>query len=307
MRVRLVDLDGALLAQGQLLAALDGGDGDLIPAGDLARRLRFLADRSSLAALSERLGPPRLGDIHFYGSGDFHHLAFLLVARLDRPVSVIHFDNHPDWTRWPRTVGCGSWVSRLLGQPGVARVVTIGPCSSDLDAPQLKAADLPALRSGRLEVHPLSSGSTFYAGPAFSGPSAQGKAGAAGDGLAWTGIGEGPWAGRIAAIAARLPHTPLWISLDKDVLGPAEAVTNWDQGRLDLDRVLQAIGILAAARPVLGMDVCGDFSAQGDTGALRGLLAYLDRAQRAAPQGDATAVNGAANGRILAYMGDILQ
>lgn len=306
MRLRVIDIDRSLLLQPQVMRALEAGNGDLVAAGDLAPQLRFLAGRQALAALAGRLGPPREGDIHLYGSGDFHHLAHLLVRRLDRAVSVIHFDNHPDWTRWPHTLGCGSWVSRLLAAPGIARVVTIGPCSSDLDAPQMKAADLPALRCGRLEVHPLRSGATFYAGPAFATAAASGRAGASAEGLRWRGIAAADWTAQMEAITERLPQVPVWISLDKDVLPPDEAVTNWDQGVLRLDLVLEAISIVAARRQVIGMDVCGDFSPVGQVGALRGALSFLDRAQRPMPLRNAAPVNGAANARILAHMEAIL-
>jgi arginase family enzyme len=43
------------------------------------------------------------------GSGDFHHLAVLLLERAREPVTVIHFDNHPDWVRWAPRWHCGSW------------------------------------------------------------------------------------------------------------------------------------------------------------------------------------------------------
>lgn len=307
MRIKVIDLDGALTVQDEVMAGLPGCDADLFLARDLAPRLRLLAGRSALRTLADRLGPPTRGEICFYGSGDFHHLSHLLVSRFDQPVSVVHFDNHPDWTRFPRTLNCGSWVSRLQEQRNVARVVTLGPCSSDLSAPQLKGADLPLLRSGRLQMHPLAAGATFYAGPGFEVASVRGAAGIGAEGLRWDGLEDGDFAERVEAIAAELPHTPLWITLDKDVLGPDEAVTNWDQGRLPLHKVLQAITVFAEHRPVLGMDVCGDYSPEGDNGALRALCAYLDRDQRRDPHGNANAVNGVTNGRILRHMGDILK
>lgn len=307
MRIKVIDLDGALTLQQEVMSGLPGCDSDLLIARDLAPRLRLLANRSALNTLAARLGSPARGEIYFYGSGDFHHLSHLFVSRLDQPVSVVHFDNHPDWTRFPRTLNCGSWVSRLLEQRNVARVVTLGPCSSDLSAPQLKGADLPVLRAGRLEVHPMASGATFYAGPGFEAAGVRGVMGVASDGLRWDGLEDGDFSARMEAIAVQLPPTPLWITLDKDVLGPSEAVTNWDQGRLPLDRVLQAITLFAQHRPVLGMDVCGDYSPEGDNGALRALLAHLDRDQRRDPHGNAIAVNGATNARILRHMGDILQ
>lgn len=308
MRLKVIDLDGSLLLQPQVLRDLEERDIAPIRAADLAPRLRFMAGRDALAALAARLGPARRGDLHFCGSGDFHHLTYLFLARLGQPVSVIHFDNHPDWTCLPRTLGCGSWVSRAVRDLDVAKVVTIGPCASDLACPQLKGADLPALRAGRQEVFPLVSLSTFYAGPAFARAGAQAPRGAGTDALAWRALEGAHWAARMEEIAAGLPDAALWISLDKDVLGAEEAVTNWDQGRLDLAKVLEAIAIFARHRPVIGMDVFGDYSPDRDNGPVRALLGWLDRDQRpAAPRQDPAPVNDRANARIRQTMEAILQ
>lgn len=51
---------------------------------------------------------------------------------------------------------------------------------------------------------------------------------------------------------------PVYVSVDKDVFGRQTACTNWDQGRLDMARFAQVFGRLTAARPLLGMDVCGE-------------------------------------------------
>ncbi|MFG1424837.1 hypothetical protein [Roseixanthobacter glucoisosaccharinicivorans] len=307
MRMRVVDLDGAVAAQAPVQGWLDTVGGDLTFARDLAPRLRLLANRAALRALGERLGPAEPNEIYFYGSGDFHHLSLLLIARLDRPVSIVHFDNHPDWTRWPRSINCGSWVCRALDLPQVERVVTIGPCSPDLLSPQFKGADLAALRAGRLEVHPLASARTFYAGPAFETPGAFATAGTSREGMRWRGVEEGDWLGRIDAIARSLPDTPVWITLDKDVLGADEAITNWDQGRLTLDQVHAAVALIAHRRRVLGMDVCGDYSPDRGSGLVRALLAYGDRTQRPVPAQEPNPINARTNLRILRTMESILQ
>ncbi|MGF2059451.1 hypothetical protein ACQUE7_17195, partial [Enterococcus innesii] len=92
-----------------------------------------------------------------------------------------------------------------------------------------------------------------------------------------------------------LPDAPVWITLDKDVLGTDEAITNWDQGRLTLDRVHDAVALIAHRRRVLGMDVCGDYSPAGGSGLVRALLAYGDRAQRPVPARDPDPINARTN------------
>ena len=54
-----------------------------------------------------------------------------------------------------------------------------------------------------------------------------------------------------------LPEVPVYLSIDLDVLSPAFARTDWDQGSMQLDALLAALRKLVAARPVLGVDLCG--------------------------------------------------
>ncbi len=307
MRVRIIDLDGAVTGQPQVPYWLQDMGGDVIAARDLAPKLRLLAQPAAVRALAARLGPVLGPELVFYGSGDFHHLTLMLALRLEQKVSIIHFDNHPDWVGLPANLNCGSWVSRALTHKNVARIVTIGPASDDMRAPQLKGGDLSGLRAGRQEMHPWASGRTFYAGAGFQAPGVAACGGIGREGLSWQGLEGDDWHARMTAIAARLPDAPLWITLDKDVLTPAEAVTNWDQGRLTLEQVLSAIGRFAARRPILGMDVCGDYSPDTDLGLVRAILAHSDRAQRPVPATPGTTLNGATNARIVHRMAGMLQ
>lgn len=49
----------------------------------------------------------------------------------------------------------------------------------------------------------------------------------------------------------------VYLSIDKDVLSPEYASTNWDQGGMTLDEMLSAINCLTAGRDLLGADICG--------------------------------------------------
>lgn len=50
---------------------------------------------------------------------------------------------------------------------------------------------------------------------------------------------------------------PVYISIDKDVLGPDFARTDWDQGTMILPELLSSIGQAVAGAPLLGADLCG--------------------------------------------------
>lgn len=59
-----------------------------------------------------------------------------------------------------------------------------------------------------------------------------------------------------------LPAMPVYLSIDLDVLAPAYARTDWDQGRMTLDELVGALDRLTASHPVLGVDLCGGNTVQ---------------------------------------------
>ena len=302
--VLVLDLDASLTSQPCLAGLLHEGRAIHIGARDLAPRLRIVAARAPLARLRDRLhaiaGAENVpGTIAFYGSGDFHHLATLFLARLREEVTLLHFDNHPDWVRFPATVNCGAWVNRALELPQVARVVTIGPAGDDLVRPQWKGANLRALRDGRLEVHAWRGRESRYRGRPFEVPGCRAAHGR----IAWDSLADASWEGFLDALDARLPGRPLWVSLDKDVLGPGEALSNWEQGGMTLSAILEAVERLGHRRGILGIDVCGDYSPPHFRDPFRWLLSATDRAAVPKPSEAALAVNDRSNRRILEAFG----
>jgi arginase family enzyme len=259
MRLRLVDLDGdESLAS---TAAAFGADAQRIDCRDLARRLRLWATRRAMAAFAARLTragePTGTGPVlTLLGSGDYHHLNAVLLAQVHEPFTVIHFDNHPDWVRLAPRHHCGSWVNRALELPNVTRIATIGPCSDDLVWPEFKGGNLAALESGRLELYPWRHEPStvlrhFRPSPCFQQN---------GHRLFWRTVGGEAWPGFIDELRSRIPTDAIWFSIDKDVLRPADAATNWDQGEMPLEALLDGIRTFSKGKRVLGADLCGDYS-----------------------------------------------
>lgn len=63
----------------------------------------------------------------------------------------------------------------------------------------------------------------------------------------------------IANHTFHIPHSaPLYISIDKDVLAPAYAATNWDQGSISLEQMKAFIEKFAMDRKIIGVDICGE-------------------------------------------------
>jgi hypothetical protein len=259
MRLRLVDLDGNESLRNA--TAEFGVDAQRVDCRDLGRQLRLWTTRRTMAAFAARLSdagePAGTGPVlTLLGSGDYHHLNTVLLAQVHEPFTLIHFDNHPDWVRLAPRYHCGSWVNRALALPNVTRIVTIGPCSDDLVWPEFKGGNLTALESGRLELYPWRHEPStvlrrFRPGPCFQQE---------GHRLFWRTVGGEAWPGFIGDLRSRIPTEAIWFTIDKDVLRPADAATNWDQGEMPLDALLDGIRTLSKGKRVLGADLCGDYS-----------------------------------------------
>jgi arginase family enzyme len=305
MRLRVLDLDGALVDQPCLAGLIAAGEAERVDARDLEQRLRILASRRAFRALGERLGEGAAGtdtQVLFYGSGDFHHLTALFVALHPEPLAVVHFDNHPDWVRYP-TINCGSWVNMALRSPHVAKVVTVGPCSDDLQNPEWKLANLAAMREGRLAVYPWRSEPTRLWGAPVTTPSTTTDGGR----LTWRNLADESWSDFLDELADSLPAPAIWITIDKDVLGHGEAVTNWDQGEMTLDHVIAAVRRLASSFRIVGIDVCGDYSRPQLKDPLRAFLSWSDHPEPPPHGRDDLAVNDRSNARLLGAFREVLQ
>ena len=51
---------------------------------------------------------------------------------------------------------------------------------------------------------------------------------------------------------------PLYISIDKDVLRTEDAITDWDQGDMTLNEMLEMLAQLFKSNRIIGVDICGD-------------------------------------------------
>lgn len=303
MRVRLVDLDGNEAAAA---AAEDfGGCAQRIDCRDLGPQLRLWTTRKLMTAFAGRLAsagePPGHGPVlTLLGSGDYHHLTPALLARIDEPFTLLHFDNHPDWVRLAPRHHCGSWVNRAIVLPAVARVVTVGPCSGDLAWPEIKGGNLAALRSGRLELYPWRRAPTIVVRRLPRSPCLRQH----GRTLAWRNVG-GEWSAFLDELNARLPTEAVWLTIDKDVLRPADAGTNWDQGEMPLDSLIEGIRRLSRGKRVLGADLCGDYSPPEFGG---NIVKRLESWQDHAPEPDdaARARNVVANRAIIGALRDVM-
>jgi hypothetical protein len=235
----VLDIDGSV---GPLPGAL------VLPLQEWQEALRFGCRQATLSRFGhtlDQLLPARHGTV-LLGSGDFHHLSWPLIERIDagQPFQVVVLDNHPDNMRYAFGVHCGSWVRRVAMLPQVSHVHVLGISSNDVGRTHAWENHLGPLRSGRLSYWCLGVDVGWakrlrldHAFHAFDDPQAMVE----------------------AFRAAQAVHAqPTYLSIDKDVFAPHVARTNWDQGRLELDHARALIDGLRG--PLIGSDITGDIS-----------------------------------------------
>lgn len=262
----LLDLDGAW----------NGLDLRRVDARAWGPRLRF----STPAREAERFYREvvsALPDFVLYGSGDFHHLSGLLSRRVREPVTLVSFDNHPDWDVRPPRWACGGWVNRALENPQVKRVSVWGCGNFECWWPGQIFGNRRAEKSGRLEVHPWADDKS---------PRRQRRRGA---------ILRANWRERFAEFACALNGSAVYVTIDMDCLAPDLAWTNWENGKFTYDGLRWALQTLREHSRIIAGDMCGAYSAPTFARRKQRFVSQMDHPKLNLPLADTiTAVNRAA-------------
>ena len=269
MQLHLLHLDDALESQPDFLAATTSAR--TIDAKEEASQIRLWGKDAKLNALTAKLrnGFAQSGNapkLCFMGSGDFHHVSALLIEQtLEQqtdPITIIHFDNHPDWVRFHGGMHCGSWVTRASAHPLVERIITIGVTSKDLRNPDWKGASLNLLRDGAVELFPYHR-KTSRVRHAYGAGASHTQLGAR---IQWQTIADMGEEIFTNFLLSRIPTKNVYITVDKDVLSREDVETNWDQGTMRLDYLLKLITAIGKTHSIIGADVTGDYSLPNYTG-----------------------------------------
>ncbi len=219
--------------QPELLPTLDARTwGPLLRFSTPARLIeKFYADvRDQLSAFT------------LFGSGDFHHLTALWLRRVAEPITVVSFDNHPDWDIRPPRWACGGWVNRALELPQVRKVSVWGCGNFECWWPGQIFGNRAAERSGKLEVHPWADARNAKE---------RGRRGV---------ILRSDWRGKFEQFVTAIGGGNVYVTVDLDSLQSSEAATNWENGNFSTDDVAWALGVLQSDARVIGGDMCGAYS-----------------------------------------------
>lgn len=314
MQLLLLHLDNALELQSEFVRSCMMAGAHEIREKEIGRDIRLWARQADLDELHRRLARSlrrRQPNLVFMGSGDFHHVSALLLSLAlenhSGPATVIHIDNHPDWVHFSGGMHCGSWVNRALAHPQVARVVTLGVCSDDLTSPERKGANLSLLKDERLQLYPYRHAPSRVRAQYGAGTSYEQKSGA----LHWRCISEMGEQNFIDRLLSTIATEAVYITVDKDVLVSSDALTNWDQGMMQLPYVLDLVSAIGQRHRIIGADVTGDYSRPSYGGSLftrllkRGEI-LIDQPLSTPPQDNIRNINSAANHALLNVLGEAM-
>jgi arginase family enzyme len=320
MQLYLLHLDDAFSAQPDFVGSCERGGARHLHAEEEGSAIRLWGKHAALERVSNRLrdtfaaangaakDEPKLC---FMGSGDFHHVTALLLettlSQQAEPITVIHFDNHPDWVHQGDGMHCGSWVNRAQAHPAVAKIITIGVTSDDLTNPDWKGANLSLLRDGPLELFPYDHAPSRVRHDYGAGASHR----QIDRHIHWQTIEHMGEAAFHKLLLARIPTKNVYITIDKDVLSREDAETNWDQGKMRLGYLLSLLQAIGTNHRIVGADVNGDYSPPYYSGSVWTRLKkhaeiFIDQPHRCVALDKAAALNSASNHALLETLREVM-
>ena len=195
----------------------------------------------------EKIEPYGIQGIHYIDSGNYHYITKIITDHITEPFGLVMYDHHTDMQipMVPEMMSCGDWAGQALSQnKNLRQLVIVGPPESDIEQ---TLESYSGSQSGRLLT--------------FSAEDLHGDL----------------LENKLKLIRTDLP---LYISIDKDVLGTEYTETNWSQGDMSIDGLERLLGVFLGGQGeekntdacrnderyagdirhsrILGIDICGE-------------------------------------------------
>ena len=176
-------------------------------------------DEEGERELKERVEPLGAEGIHFLDSGNYHYVTKLWLDQVKEPFDLLVLDHHTD-----------------LQQPMFGDILSCGG-----EAVKEAENELPEELWKKVVWIPEEALKEKWRAGALKYARCFGDSGCAGD-------------------IRRLEDSedPVYLSIDKDVLSPDFARTNWDQGQAGIAETADFIRTFLKGRTLIGADICGE-------------------------------------------------
>ena len=288
-----LDMDGSLPLQEQVVSRMDA----LVDLRKQEQLLRLWPEQKAWESLEKSIWNLREKYpkpwITFLGSGDLHHVSYLLLATLpldERPVKLILIDNHPDWYNDRPHFHCGNWVSQVLRLPWISGVVMAGQDASDIAGRKFWNIPFRELCNGRVRLfpydrklsrallrYPSSMAGVKYFRRRFYGSDLYFKT------LVLRGVKH-----FFQRLAKELRGENVYLSIDKDCLEMTAGKSDWEHGKMKLEELLEGLQELSRSCHLVGADLCGEqapqrlrgFSKNWDAGRFPGRFSHSETTDR---------------------------
>ena len=194
-----------------------------------------------------RIEPYGIQGIHYIDSGNYHYITKIITDHITEPFGLVMYDHHTDMQipMVPEMMSCGDWAGQALSQnKNLRQLVIVGPPESDIEQ---TLESYSGSQSGRLLT---------FSAEDLHGDMLENK---------------------LKLIRTDLP---LYISIDKDVLGTEYTETNWSQGDMSIYGLERLLGVFLGGQGeeknsdacrnderyagdirhsrILGIDICGE-------------------------------------------------
>ncbi|MCX5665714.1 MAG: hypothetical protein NT036_01500 [Candidatus Omnitrophica bacterium] len=296
-----MNFDDSVVRQNKLIERFKPSITDLT---DLGPRCRLYSNEKTAREVSARIDPTNKDSITFLGSGDFHHITSLLLDNFSEDISVISFDDHPDWDILPPKICCGSWVTHVLGKENVKKVILMGASSGDISPTLFRMGNYDSLKDDRLEIYPYQHRPTkVFFKNIPKNISAAVKKGFFYDEIHWQELKTKNIAEFFLHILHRLPTKKVYVTIDKDCLKSPYALTNWAAGHLELEELLLMLKFIRENTEIIGLDITGDYSIVKTEGFIRTAITNINHPRDSSAKGKTQSlidsINETANISIL--------
>ena len=194
-----------------------------------------------------RIEPYGIQGIHYIDSGNYHYITKIITDHITEPFGLVMYDHHTDMQipMVPEMMSCGDWAGQTLIQnKNLRQLVVVGPPESDIEQ---TLESYSGSQSGRLLT---------FSAEDLHGDLLENK------------------------LKLIITDLPLYISIDKDVLGTEYTETNWSQGDMSIDGLERLLSVFLGGQGeekntdacrnderydggirhsrILGVDVCGE-------------------------------------------------
>jgi hypothetical protein len=300
--VRILNFDHSVVRQKKLLEKYNPVIIDLSSNAGLCRHW---LNKKTASQIISVLSPQLRNAATLIGSGDFHHISSLLIEQFRDPINVIIFDYHPDWDILPPKLGCGSWVTNILKNHNIQKVILLGVSSGDISSSWFHTGNFNSLKNNRLELYPYTHKPTqvVFRSICTDNVSLRVLKGFFCDKIYWRELKDMNLEDFMLGLLSRLETKQVYVSIDKDCLKPSYALTNWEAGCFELGELISLLKLIKQNMDIVGLDITGEYSPPQTHGALKAIFSRWDHPKdysaKSHPQTEINLINEETNIKIL--------